>query len=66
MPCEGVSFPFADRNVPPSLTLMDLMVSWHAKVHGHLFRWRRAHIHGGVTCSDGGGAWIATKDRFQN
>ena len=44
---------------------MNLMVSWHAKVHSHLLCWQHAHIDGGVTCSDGGGAWIATKEKFQ-
>lgn len=51
---------------PLLLTLMNLMVSWHAKAHGHLLCWQHAHIDGGVTCSDGGGVWIATKERFKN
>lgn len=36
------------------LTLMNLMVSWHAKVHSHLLCWQPAHIEGGVPCSGAG------------
>lgn len=50
---------------PLLLTLMNLMVSWHARAHGHLLCWQQAHIDGGVTCSDGGRVWRATTERFQ-
>lgn len=40
---------------PLLLTLMNLMVSWHAKVHSHLLCWPHAHVEGGVLRSDGVG-----------
>lgn len=31
---------------------MNLMVSWHVKVHSHLLCWQPAHIEGRMPCSD--------------
>lgn len=52
MPYTVVSFTLSERIHPLLLTLMNLMVSWHVKVHSHLLCWQSAHIGGGMPRSD--------------